>query len=202
MERPKIQDVLKNIKRNPGLSGVLEYINKSKQDIPTYSKPIDKDISDFHNEEKLKEFAPYIKEANNFVKEKLGTELPKGLLPAILSQESSFGTVEDSKNPEIGDKAYLLGLTNTAKEELKKAGIEADFNDTQGAFNAAAAYFALRQNVYDYDQDNDKQILNTQATDEYKNNPTKTYTERYYGGKLPVEDLFKKRYEYYNQLDY
>lgn len=168
---------------------------------PEITNPQKVDVSSFHNEEIFQQDLPFIKKAENYAKEKFGVDI-KGVIPAIYSQESSFGVADTNKNPQIGEEAYRMGLTEAAKKELEKAGVKTDFNTKQGVMNAAAAFFAIKGNVYDYDKKTDTQTLNERATQEYKDDPAKTYAERYYGGDEDVYDIIKKKIDYYKGLDY
>ena len=47
-------------------------------------------------------------------------EIPKGLLEAIVMQESSMGTVDTNRNKDIGESAWLVGMTNIGKAEIKR----------------------------------------------------------------------------------
>lgn len=75
--------------------------------------------------------------------------VPKGLIEAVLHQESSMGKNSANYNPSIGESAWLGGLTKTAKSELEKHGLTPDLNTQAGVINAIAGYLSLVQNRHD-----------------------------------------------------
>lgn len=76
--------------------------------------------------------------------------VPKGLVEAILHQESSMGSNDANYNPDIGESAWLAGLTKGAKEEIaRRSGQNPDFDSQEGVINALAAYLSLVQNRHD-----------------------------------------------------
>lgn len=72
-------------------------------------------------------------------------ELPKGIIETILQQESSMGTNKKNYNPDIGEFAWLVGLTKVALKDLEDNGIDYDVDTKSGAIRAAGDYLALRQ---------------------------------------------------------
>lgn len=150
--------------------------------------------------EKLHEYIPKIKSVEQRLKEQ-GINVPKGLLPAIFMQESSAGTVNTSYNPDIGEKAWTVGLTKGAVSELQKNGFTPDLSSDEGAFEAAGRYWDLRSKVYDYDPKTDTKTLNPK-TELYAQDPALAYQERYYGGDKPVAETFKKKLQYYANSNY
>lgn len=71
--------------------------------------------------------------------------LPSGIIEAVLQKESSMGTNRDNYNPNIGEFAWLVGLTKGALKDLDNKGIEYDVDTKSGAIRAAAEYLNLRQ---------------------------------------------------------
>ena len=69
--------------------------------------------------------------------------IPRGLLAAVVMQESSMGTNASNSNPTIGKNAWWVGFTKIATKELKRRGKAVDLSTPQGAIQAAADYLAL-----------------------------------------------------------
>lgn len=76
-------------------------------------------------------------------------KLPKGYMEALLMQESSMGTNPTNYNSQIGESAWLGGLTSVARQDLARKGIQSDFNTQAGAIQAAGDYSAMRQSGVD-----------------------------------------------------
>ncbi len=116
--------------------------------------------------------------------------LPAGLLRALLMKESSMGSDTKDKNPDIGEFAYLTGITKIGKKELIRNGIVPDLNTHAGVLQATADLWNIRKDL----RNSDHSIRHTY------NNITKWYNERYSSGKLSPEDLlkFSQMYEYYS----
>lgn len=70
-----------------------------------------------------------------------------GLLEAVLMQESSMGTNDKNYNPNIGESAWLGGVTKTMTDELARNGIKANVDTQQGVINAIADYLSLKSTV-------------------------------------------------------
>ena len=107
------------------------------------------------------------------------TDIPKGLLEALLMKESSMGSNATNKNSKIGDYAYLVGFTPVAKAELIRNGIIPDLNTPQGVLQATADYIRLKKDIKDVTGN----VIHTY------NNWTKFYNERFSSGKLKQSDL-------------
>lgn len=120
--------------------------------------------------------APVIDQVSN------ATSTPPAVLKAILLMESSMAYDNSNQNPKIGKYAWLAGLTNTAKADLKKAGIQADFNTREGAVKAAADFWNLLQKRYPNET------------------PEEIYFKHYYAGPNDTPQrraLFKKALDEY-----
>lgn len=114
----------------------------------------------------------------------------KGLLEAILMQESSMGTIDTNYNPKIGESAWLAGATDMLKKELEGKGIKYDLNTQRGLINAMAAFLDVK-----------KTVLNPGSTipKEY-NDPVNLYLQRYktVAGKTLTPDQVERFREYIN----
>ncbi len=75
--------------------------------------------------------------------------MPKGLLEATLHQESGMGQNDVNYNPQIGESAWLAGLTAVAKEELTKHGLKPDFDSQAGVIHAVGDYLNLIKDRHD-----------------------------------------------------
>ncbi len=77
-------------------------------------------------------------------------DIPKGIVEAILHQESSMGSNDTNYNPQIGESAWLAGLTTGAKEEIvRRLGQTPDLDSQAGTIQAIAAYLSLIRNRHD-----------------------------------------------------
>jgi len=123
---------------------------------------------------------------------KSNPEVPKGLLEAILMQESSMGATTTNKNKSIGDYAYLVGFTPVAKQELIRNGIIPDLNTPAGVLQATADYYKLKKDIRD---------AQGNITHTY-DNMAKWYAERFSSGKLKPETIqqFGHLYDYYSSI--
>lgn len=107
-----------------------------------------------------------------------------GILETILMMESSMAYDDSSQNPKIGRYAWLAGLTNSAKEDLEKAGISVDYNTREGALNAALDYWNLLKKRYP--DESDEEI----------------YFKHYYGGSKTTKSrraLFNEALRYFSR---
>lgn len=109
-------------------------------------------------------------------------------------QESSMGTADANYNPDIGESAWIGGMTKAAKAELERNGIAVDLDTQAGVIDAIAAYLNLKRTV-----------LNPGAKTpvEYKD-PVNLYVQRYKtaaGLKLSKEQeqRFRDYLSYYAQ---
>jgi hypothetical protein len=135
-----------------------------------------------------KNWAPYVKTAYE-----KNPNLPKGLIQAILQQESSMGSNDASYNPQIGESAWLGGFTQAAKDELKRrTNQDPDLHTQDGVIQSIAQYLSLVK-----DRHNDKgEVVNTiEDPTELYNNFYKTAS----GHKLTDAQLkhFKAMVEHY-----
>ena len=139
----------------------------------------------------MKEASPYIKRAS----ERYG--VPQHLLASIYAQESSSGNADKHYNKDIGESAWLLGLTKKAKADLEKAGHKVDLDSKQGVFDAAAAYLSLRGKEYTYDPKTNEKAVSK----DYTTNPQEWYLSRYAdpAKRDMIKESFGKRLSYYEQ---
>lgn len=116
-------------------------------------------------------------------------DLPKGIVEAVLQQESSMGTARNNYNPDIGEYAWLVGFTKIAKKELIRNGIHPDLSTPIGAINAMADFIALKQHIKD---ETGKVVQN-------RTDPVDIYNSTYSSGKLKPETLqqFKEIVQYH-----
>ena len=114
----------------------------------------------------------------------------KGLLEAILMQESSMGTIDTNYNPQIGESAWLGGATDMLKKELENKGIKYDLNTQGGVIKAMAAFLDIKRKVL-----NPGSTIAKEYTD-----PVNLYLQRYKtvaGHALSAEQVNRFR-EYIN----
>jgi len=105
-------------------------------------------------------------------------EIKKGILEAIIMKESSGGYEKSQYNKNIGEYAWLGGLTQIAKKELIRNNYEPDFDTIEGVINAIAKFWSIKQ----------KDMT-----------PYEVYKNEYSSGKLSEEHLqkFKKFVDFY-----
>ena len=72
------------------------------------------------------------------------SQLPKGLLEALLMKESSMGYNDKNRRKDIGEYAWLGGITKIAKTDLIQNGIVPDLSTREGAIDAMAKFWLLR----------------------------------------------------------
>lgn len=173
--------------------GISSVNPETKVSMPTKDNPI---------------YSAYDKEiaiAEKLVESKLGKPLPRGFLKAIIAQESSFGTNDNKYNKKLGENAWLVGLTDVAKTDIKNR-MRGDFaidpslidtNTVQGAINSAAIYAGLRMRpIKEMKSDGTRvvdQILAVAMKD--PENLYKAYNGK---GTKNAEKDFKKRLDYIN----
>jgi len=139
------------------------------------------------------EYKPFLKSTYNSYK-----DLKPGYLESLIMTESTMGQNKKNELKDYGKFGYLVGLTQTAANELIRNKISFDANSVQGAIDAAAKYSDLKRTVYDYDQKTDKQTVRYI----YEDMP-KLWKERYNTRKgIGDEDTFRKYYDYYSTLKY
>jgi hypothetical protein len=137
-----------------------------------------------------KNWKPYVQTAYE-----KNPNLPKGILEAILQQESSMGSNDGSYNPEIGESAWLGGFTQAAKDELKRrTNQDPDLHTQNGVVQAMAQYLSLVK-----DRHNDKGEVVNSIED-----PVELYNDYYKttsGHKLTPEQLkhFKSMIDHYSK---
>lgn len=146
-----------------------------------------------------------IQSAEKLVKDKLGITLPKGFIKTLLAQESNFGTNDTNYNKNLGENAWLVGLTDGAKKDLAKRltgnyAVDKELinpDSIQGAINAAALYIALQSRKSLGQDKTGTKIIDTLAQKELLSNVDKLYKEYNGNGTKNAEKDFKKRYEYF-----
>jgi hypothetical protein len=106
-------------------------------------------------------------------------ETPKGVIEALLMKESTAGYNDKNRNNKIGKYAWLGGLTNISKEELKRLGYKPDFDTIGGAINSMTKFWNLKSKK--------------------GQTPVQVYDNEYSSGRLSKEDLkkFERMVEYY-----
>lgn len=110
----------------------------------------------------------------------------KGLIEAILMQESSMGQIDTKYDQSLGESAWLGGITQIAKDELDRNKIPYNVDTQKGVIDAIASYIDLKHKVTN--PGSNKTIV-------YKD-PVNLYLQRYKtkeGAKLSPEDIKKFR---------
>lgn len=120
-------------------------------------------------------YNPLIAEAARYAKELTGVDVPPYLLAATFHQESTAGMNKTNYNPKIGEYAWMMGMTDSARKTLEQNKYKVDLNSEQGVFNASALYYANRAKSYNYDPKTDTRTLKN----DYTTNPALWYAERY-----------------------
>lgn len=115
--------------------------------------------------------------------------IPKGLIEAVLMQESSMGTNSRNSNPNIGMSAWLVGFTDIAKKEL---GIK-NIDTINQAIDAMAAYLDKKIDFVPADGSKKKEILD----------PVELYFKRYNTTVKDeeVQNKFRDIVNYYASLN-
>jgi len=121
--------------------------------------------------ERYKYLKPFVENVENKIKEEYGEGLPKGMLMAILMKESSLGANTSSYNKKLGENAWLVGFTDSAKSELKKKGKEVNTDTIEGVLEAAARYLMEKKIMKKVDG----KVIDLSTV------PDKWYRDRYYG---------------------
>lgn len=136
-------------------------------------------VHEFESGNQVRDVHPKLKTeiANTYIN---NPDLPKGVIEALLMKESSMGYDDNNKNKDIGEYAWLGGMTRIAKKELIRHGIVPDLNTKQGVLDAMAKFWLIKSK-------GDPDILHT-------------YNFDYSSGKLDDKKLnqFKEMYDYYS----
>lgn len=122
--------------------------------------------------------------------------LPRGLLEAVLMNESSMGTISSQYDKRNGESGWIAGMTDPARQHLNMHNIPNNLDTQQGAINGMADYLSTRQSGTM--EGSGKPFLIT--------DPTKLYFDRYktdakMANKTTPADVqkFKSYVQYYGQ---
>lgn len=156
-------------------------------------KPVEppKDIALYHDEKAFNEYKPVINKVENEMWDRFGEDM-RGVTSSILSSESSWGKDATNYNKDIGEYAYLVGMTQEAADVLRERGEKVNLDTKEGALRAALTYYHLRGRAQKDDGSTNEEMTNT-----YQSNKGRRYQQRYYGGKEQVESKFNSLYNYY-----
>lgn len=188
MDKTLMRKLLEFVSRKVEFTNELPDTQNNQAKIPSGITPIDSP--------QFSKYRPMIEQAAKTASEKTGVEVPPYLLAATFHQESSAGTNKANYNPKIGEQAWLMGMTDTAKKDLEKK-YKIDLNTEQGVFDASALYYADRAKEYSYDP---KTNIKTPIKD-YTSNQSDWYVSRYHA--FPSgEDYDKIKSTFSDKLNY
>lgn len=124
-----------------------------------------------------KTILPLVENAEKVVKKEFGFSLPKGMLMAIAMKESSMGSNATSRRADLGQYAWLMGMTNEAYAEMKRRKVPVeDKNTPEGTILNAARFLASLRYLND---SKGKHVY------DYLAEPGKWYVQKYYGKDKP-----------------
>lgn len=181
----KYPSLLKQLRGEPAID--YKRIENEEQNIDSESSPkVSKTLSDIHGPYHELDDGTTVRPVREKLKSAIDSayqstpSTDKGVIEAILMKESSMGTNSSNKNPDIGKYAWLVGFTKIAKQELIRNGFNPDLDTPEGAIEAMARYWDLKDDNYD--------------------SPMDAYNHWYSSGKLTPEQLqeFGTMVEYYS----